>query len=168
MSNEVSATPDINILNSVTPLQKPSVKVATPDYILIKDDQLAPEVLADLIFENIGGQEIINIARNDLINGQSVIYQPIKNINAISQKYPSQKILSLKNTIDSNFKNFAIKLERFVPEVGTGPNGEIVYIDQSTGNLIVNSVNTLNENYLEIQVFSSGDILDDTIYEEGS
>jgi len=166
MSSQVSSTPDSSLLNTSAAVAKSSVKVATPEYILIKEGQIPPEVLTDLIFENIGGREIINIARNDLINGQPVIYQPIKNVNILSQKYPSQKILHLKNTLDSTFKNFTLKLERYIPEVGTGPNGEIVYIDSNTGNLIVNTVNTINENFVEVQILSSGDLLDDTIYDE--
>jgi hypothetical protein len=166
MSSQVSSTPDSSLLNTSATVAKSSVKIATPEYILIKEDQIPPEVLTDLIFENIGGREIINIARNDLINGQPVIYQPIKNVNTLSQKYPSQKILHLKNTLDSTFKNFTLKLEKYIPEVGTGPNGEIVYIDPETGNLVVNTVNTINENFVEIQILSSGDLLDDTIYDE--
>ena len=56
------------------------VLTAPIDTILLNDETTPIEVLADLIFENIGGQELINIARNDTVNGQKVIYQPIKNL----------------------------------------------------------------------------------------
>ena len=51
-----------------------------------------------------------------------------------------------------------------IPEVGTGPNGEIVYIDQETGDIVVNVINMAAEEQVEIQILNSGDLLNDTIY----
>ena len=56
--------------------------------------------MSDLIFENIGGQELINIARTDTINGQKILYQPIKNINSINQEYGPNNIVGLQKTSD--------------------------------------------------------------------
>jgi hypothetical protein len=158
----VQATPNTPNQNSST--SSNATKIATPEYVQIKEADVSPELMAELLFEDIGGQEIINIARSDLINGQPVVYQPIKNINNLSVKYSSQNILGLKSTLENTFKNFTLKLERYVPEVGTGPDGKIVYIDPDTGNLVVNTINTVNEMQVEIQVFSDGDLFDDTIY----
>jgi len=119
----------------------------------------------DQIFENIGGQEIINIARNDIINGQSVIYQPIKNLTSINFQYNPQNILGLQDNSEEYFKKFPIKLENTVPNVGTGPNGETVYIEESTGNLIVNVINLNKDEQVEIEILNSGSIFSDTIYE---
>jgi hypothetical protein len=143
------------------------VKIPTKDIILYKDESTPIEVMTDLIFENIGGQEIINIARNDIINGQTVIYQPIKNLTSINFQYNPQNILALQNTSDEYFKKFPIKLEDKIPNVGTGPNGETVYIESSTGNLVINVINLANDEQVEVQVLSSGAIFSDTIYEAG-
>jgi hypothetical protein len=57
-----------------------SIKIATPDIMIGKDEVVPIETMTNLIFEDIGGQEIINISRADLVNGQKVVYQPIKNL----------------------------------------------------------------------------------------
>ena len=57
------------------------------DLILFNNEAMPIELMTDLIFEDIGGHEIINIARTDTINGQTVIYQPIKNLTSIQQNY---------------------------------------------------------------------------------
>jgi len=62
------------------------VLTAPIDTILYNDDSLPIEIMTDLIFENIGGQELINIARNDTVNGQTIIYQPIKNLTEGSRR----------------------------------------------------------------------------------
>jgi len=161
----VDANP--NVPTVTTSSSDSGVKIPTKDIILYNDESTPIEVMSDLIFENIGGQEIINIARNDIINGQTVVYQPIKNLTSLNFQYNPQNILSLQNTSDEYFKKFPIKLEDKIPNVGTGPNGETVYIEASTGNLIINVINLANDEQVEVQVLSSGAIFSDTIYEAG-
>ena len=38
-----------------------SVKIATPDLILLNDDVMSIEIMTDLIFEDIGGYELATI-----------------------------------------------------------------------------------------------------------
>ena len=168
----VDATPQIPQPINTTPIQ-PAVKIATPDLIIQPDESTPIEIMTDLVFEDIGGIELINIARNDLINGQDVIYKPIKNLSSIFFQYNPQNILALQKTSDTYFKNFPIKLGDKVPECGTGytlvdgievGNCKIVYCDPVTGNLIINVVNMGKEEQVEIQILQQGVVLNDTIY----
>jgi hypothetical protein len=136
------------------------VLTAPIDTILFNDETLPVEIMADLIFENIGGQELINIARNDTVNGQPIIYQPIKNLAAIQQQYNPNNIVSLQATSDKYFQNFSIKFDTKVPTVGSGPNGEHVYIDPETGDLVIETVNIEEAEQVQAEITSSG-----TIYE---
>lgn len=137
-----------------------AIKTATPDIILFDDSALPIEVMTDLIFENIGGQELINIARHDTVNGQAISYQPIKNLSSIQQEYNPNNILSLQQTENRFFAGFSIKLENAIPEIGNGPNGENIYFDQTTGNLIIEFVNLNSDEQIEVQVTVNG-----TMYE---
>jgi hypothetical protein len=158
----VNANPD---LPKIVPSTSSSgIKIATTDIILYNDESTPIEVMSDLIFENIGGQEIINIARNDIVNGQNVIYQPIKNLTNLYFQYNPQNILALQNISDEYFKKFPIKLENTIPNVGTGPNGDTVYIEESTGNLVINVTNLGPDEQVEVEILSNGAIFDDTIY----
>ncbi len=141
--------------NNVNP-----VLTAPIDTILFNDDNVPIEIMTDLIFENIGGQELINIARNDTVNGQTVIYQPIKNLTQIQQEYNPNNIVSLQATSDKYFQNFSIKLDDKVPDEPTGPSGEHVYIDPVTGELVIEAVNLEPDEQIEVEITISG-----TIYE---
>lgn len=148
-----------------------AVKSATPDILILQEGTLSAEVMTDLIFENIGGQEIISISRNDIVNGQNVVYQPIKNITSLYYQYNPQNILSLQKTDKEYFKNFSINLGIHLPECGTGTDPETgdsnckyVYIDQETGDLVVELINMTNGEEVEVQVISNVSVLDDTIY----
>jgi len=138
----------------------PPVKTAPIDTVLFDDESVSIDIMTDLIFENIGGHELINIARNDIVNGQQVSYQPIKNLSSIQQQYNPNNILSLQSTSDKYFANFAIKLENKVPDPGTGPNGSYVYLDNDTGSMIVEAVNLEVDEQIQIEITTSG-----TIYE---
>jgi hypothetical protein len=161
-TNPVSATPltPSTLGLSVSRNNVNPVLTAPIDTILFNDDNVPIEIMTDLIFENIGGQELINIARNDTVNGQTIIYQPIKNLTAIQQQYNPNNILSLNATSDKYFQNFSIKFDEKVPVEGTGPGGAHVYIDPATGELIVESINLSEDEQIEVEITISG-----TIYE---
>lgn len=138
----------------------PPVKTAPIDTILFDDETVSIDQMADLILENIGGQELINIARSDTINGQKISYQPIKNLSSIQQRYNPNNILSLQQTADKYFAGFPIKLENKIPNEGNGVNGENVYIDEDTGDLVIEFINLTPEEQIEVQI-----TVDGTIYE---
>jgi hypothetical protein len=161
--SSVSATPSTPglVAEVVAFLDKrEQVKSASKDIILFDDGAVPVDLMADLIFEDIGGQELINIARRDTVNGQKISYQPIKNLSSIEQQYNPNNIISLQATADKYFANFPIKLDDKIPQDGGGPSGEYVYIDTITGDLVVEAVNLELDEQIEIQIARSG-----TIYE---
>jgi hypothetical protein len=162
-SSRVDSTPLIpsssQSYTSSTP-PPPPAKTAPIDTVLFDDDSVPIEVMTDLIFENIGGQELINIARNDIVNGQKISYFPIKNLTSIQQQYNPNNIISLQSTSDKYFANFPIDIDKKIPNEGNGPNGTNVYIEESTGDLIIETINIESDEQVDIQIAISG-----TIYE---
>lgn len=150
--------------NNSTSAAYPAVKVATPDLFVFKDDVLPEQLMVDLIFEDIGGHELITISRNDLISGQTISYQPIKNISSLYLQYNPQNILNLQDTSVTIFKNFPIKIEKSLPLEGTGPGKKTVYLN-SGGDLVIEVVNLEPDEQIDVQILISGDLLNGTIYE---
>ena len=159
MSTNLSPTPNtpLNINQMLASSNANLIKTATPDIVLFDDDSVPTEQMADLIFENIGGQELINIARNDTINGQNISYQPIKNIRSIQQSYNPNNILGLQKTSDKYFSGFSIRLDQKYPYVGNGLNGANVYID-NFGALIIEAIGLNDDEQLEVQLSTDGTI----------
>jgi hypothetical protein len=156
---KMEAVPNTASLPVVT-LSKPAIKTAPIDTILFDDNSVSVDKMFNLILEDIGGQELINIARNDIINGQQVSYQPIKNLSSIQQQYNPNNILGIQNTSDKYFSNFSIKLENKIPNNGNGPSGSNVYLENLTGNLVIETVNMESDEQIEVEVTVSA-----TIYE---
>jgi hypothetical protein len=160
ITSNLVATPSTPTLPVTISTPPPPVKTATLDIILFDDETTPIDTMADLIFENIGGQELINITRSDIVNGQKISYQPIKNLSSIQQRYNPNNILSLQQTSDKYFAGFSIKLEDKIPNEGNGINGENIYIEESTGDLIIEFININNDEQIELQITTDG-----TIYE---
>ena len=146
--------------------QTNSVKVAVPNAVDVLNDPIAYEAMFEIIFQDIGGQELINISRADAINGQNIMYSIVKNLKNIMLDYNSNNIIKLGGTSDVLFKNFSIRLEDKIPRYGNGLNGAIVYIEPETGNLAVDLVNMGDEEEVEIEIINQGGYFDDTITTE--
>jgi len=156
---KIEAVPNTPTTPAVT-ISKPAVKTAPIDTILFDDNSVSIDRMFNLILEDIGGQELINIARNDIINGQKISYQPIKNLSSIQQQYNYNNILGIQNTSDKYFSNFSIKLENKIPNSGNGPNGSNVYLEDLTGNLVIETINMETDEQIEVEITVSA-----TIYE---
>lgn len=156
----IQSTPNIPVPVSSLGSSNSGIKAATTD-LFVNDRVEDVGIIEDLLFESVAGQELINIARHDMVNGQTVAYRPIKNLSAIAIQYSPQNLLSLQNPSTTYFNSFPIKLESKIPE---GDTQNVVYIEEGTGDLIINLINMGADERVEVQILTSGDILNDTIY----
>jgi hypothetical protein len=137
------------------------VLVAPIDTVVFVDEPFDEEFFADVLFQNFGGQELLSVARSDTVNGQSVIYQPFKDLGIIRDQYSPNNLLSIQETSDRFFANFLIRLNDKIPVVGKGPNGATVYLEEGdTGSVILEFINIENNEQVEIQILNAGIIED--------
>lgn len=140
---------------------KQTVKVATSNLYVFDLPADNTDVMADAILEDIGGQEIINISRTDLLNGQNVTYNVIENLASTQRKFDPNELIKLQQTEKDFFSSFYLDLNDYLPEYGTGrytsgamnmtPSGESVYVDIETGQVAINTVNLRNNLILEVE-----------------
>lgn len=133
------------------------VKIANPEVILFDDETLPATTLIDILFEDIGGQELLSMSRHDIISGDYVPNQLIKNLTSLNQEFSSKRLLSLQNTSDKYFSNFGIKLENKIPFVGGGVNGENVYLNDNQ-DIVIDLINLDIDEQVEVQLSISGTI----------
>ena len=137
------------------------VKIATPQYVdILKKTTFSPDLEGLLYFEQINGLMLLSLTNNANLNTENVNYQPIINMAEIQRSLNPKSVLALQNTSEKYFLNFHIKLDTKIPSVGNGPSGTNVYIDTSTGNLVIETINLNAGEKIEIQTLQNG-----TIYE---
>jgi antitoxin component YwqK of YwqJK toxin-antitoxin module len=144
------------------------VKYATPDDVLIDTNDLPVDLILKLTLEKIGGLELINLVRHDTVNGQNIVYRPVKNISQIAIDYNPQNIIKMPDSADSYFKNFSIKLENHIQQTTNELPPLVAYIDETTQNVVIDLVNLKADYEVEVQMVSSGKVFNDTIYTEDS
>ena len=140
------ANPWITTTNYAEPV---GVKQADPDIVIFDTETISPELLIQLEYENVSGTELINISRSDIIDGQQVIYSPIKNLSALRRKYNPNNVIALSSTSDSIFSKFLIDL------VGRGIQ-EPYFNDN--GDLVVEIDNIFDDELIETEIDVSGTI----------
>jgi hypothetical protein len=133
-----------------------AVKPAPIDTVVFVDESFSSEFITDLLFEDVGGQELLSIARDDTVNGQDVVYQPIKNLGILRDTYDINNLLKLQETSDRFFANFIIRLFDKIPKVGNGPDGKNYYFDEVTGDGIIEFVNMRDDEQVEVQISNAG------------
>ncbi len=137
---------------------KQTIKVATSNLFIADEVIDNTDMMADAIIEDIGGQEIINVSRNDLLNGQNVTYNVIENLLSTQRQFNPNELVKLQSTDADYFESFQIDLDTFTPNYGTGEFGQVVYVDPDTGNIIINTVNISENLILEVEFVSYSEI----------
>jgi hypothetical protein len=168
MVNAVANQPEPN--NSlVTKLE--NFKIADPQYVL-STDLTNPEDLENSILQNIGGHEIISLARRDLIDGKNINYSLVSGLKKLFQEYNPKTIISIQNGTPLYFNAFGIKFDLHLPSpqilnrIVPGLNNP-VYLDENN-NIIIYVTNIKDSYDVEVQSLNAKEVLRDTIYGEGN
>ena len=139
--------PPLPIFRRMTAPDK-NIKPAPSDIIQFDESSVDIALIQDLLFEDIGAVELANISRTDLIDGQEVLYSPIKNLSSVRREFNPNNIIATSYATDF-FSRFGIDLiSRGIYEP---------YFDED-GNLIIEIETVSDGEEIQVQVLSSGTI----------
>lgn len=145
----VSATPILPVPKTVSG-DITYVKQAPRDTIVFDEASISSNQLLDLFFEDVGGIELANLSRSDLIDGQESNYAPIKNLSSLKRRFNPNNIIANFSSINTYFSRFGIDLLR--------RNIYYPIIDEDTGDLIIEIEDVFEDEEIEVQILSSGTI----------
>lgn len=146
-----------------------SFKVADPQYILSIDPATTIEEMENVLFQNVGGHEIISLARRDLVDGKNINYNIIADLPKLFAEYNSKTIASIENISPLYFNKFGIKFENYLPSdlalsrISTGLQNPVT-IDPVTNNITIYVANMRDSYEVEVQAITSEELFRDTIY----
>jgi len=143
------------------PYTPPPVMVPERDVVNLAVEQLDSKTIENLLFENIGANELTKFVRHDTVQGNNPLYNIISNLSDIRRKFDPVDLISVQ-VPDSPFQGNSIDLNKKIPTqeyLDLLGLTDYVYID-SSGNLIIEVVNMRDKEIVEVQIDSNG-----TIYE---
>ena len=141
------------------------VKIPDAEVVVFLQDQVSADALEKLYFEDVGGTEILAVARHDTVGGEPVATAPIANLEDIKLQFNPLNILS---SINSNelFNQFAIDMNTHIYNTNNAVYGETYWTDDTTYEkyLVVEVDNLKEDEYIQIQV--AGNTVEYEIYDE--
>jgi hypothetical protein len=143
-------------------------KIADPQYILSVDPSSTVEEMQNVLWQGIGGHEILSVVRRDLVDGSNTDFGLISDLQKLFAEYSPKTILSLENSSSLYFNSFAIKFEKYLPperllqrlsENLINP----IEIDDS-GNIFIYVKDLKPSFQVEVQAITAQESFRDTIY----
>lgn len=133
-----------------------AVKQPAPSLVNYNAEALPQELLTDLLYEDVGGQEIISIARHDTIDGQNVSYSLISNLSIFNQAFNPTNILAGQIAYSTQFGQYALDLSNKLDL--SDPTADSPFYLDADGNLVIELVSIGTDEYVEVEISSNGTI----------
>lgn len=138
------------------------VRVPERDVVNLAQETVSAETITNLLFENVGANELTKFVRHDTVEGINPYYDVISNLSDIKRKFDPSNLISLQKTNSSLFDIYPIKLQDKIPSdqyLSQNNLTDYVYID-TNGDLVIEVDNLKDSEIVEIEIDTSG-----TIYE---
>jgi len=136
--------------------KKKPVRIATSDLFIDKDD-VPVDYMVGVIFEEIGGQELISQSSESVYNSNR---SEISNIYEVSERYSPFNLLNISDGMLATMGNIDINLNSYLPELdlSLNTNFEIdnpsAYIDSNWKNLIIEFEDATEDFVVEVEIIS--------------
>lgn len=130
------------------------------------------EAFTNLILEDIGGRELITLARHQTLSGSVVVKNsPIQNLASVLFKNSSVNVAPNINSMTDYFDIFPIKLSQYLPtleqlqsENASEYQQSFVYFEPNTNTIVFNIANAFAGERVQVEFIVFDSLNDDTIY----
>ena len=144
-----SPTPPNLFTTTPTFTASKGIRQAQPDIIIDPGTDTSGDYITERFFEELGGTELISLSRHDLIDGISVVYNPIANLSLLRRRYNPNNVIALSFLSDNEFSRTNIDLLSREPG--------IPYFDED-GNLVIEVGIIRSEENIEAEISLSGTV----------
>ncbi len=153
-NTQVSSQPVGQVTQTTTvPGKKLPVAISVPGNIVTEEQAGLESQIIEELFEDLSLFELMELGRSEMVLGQNVSYQPIKNISDIYFTYNPKKILGLSGTFSDTEASSALKIGQYSVEGAA-------YLDEETGDLVFAVENVKDGFLVQVEIVSGGEIKD--------
>lgn len=155
----INATPmHIDFLTAESVLNESNVQIPEKGIVQYNEAALPQQMISDMLFADVGGQELLLVSRWDTIDGQSVSYSLVTDLSQTAQQFNSSGILTANEGSMAYFRQFSIdvvnrmseinSLNDTTPGISLNVNGDLVIDFDFIG---------VNES-VEVEIVNSGTV----------
>lgn len=137
-----------------------SVKVPEVNIINFQKDAVPTKQIEKMYFQDVGGTEILSVARHNTVGGEEVVYSHVDNLADIRSQFNPLNVLMSTN-MEELFNKYAIDIHQKMPET---LETSIATVESETEpgvwniEILVENVNT--DEYIQIQIAKTVDEFD--------
>lgn len=156
-----TGSPSSNTGNAST-----TIKLATDNLLAFTPEIIDAESTANMLFQSIGGVEILEYSRSDMvydIDNQALAYQPLSDLSMLQNKYSPKSLSGLQDAIGDSLNAYPIDISKYVPLVPT--RSFYVYMEDTISspnldNLIIEVINITDKTQetVQVEVMNSSEI----------
>ena len=144
------------------PPDAPIVKSPGRDVSYFDDSNVKRGQLERLLFQNIGGSELVTLARQDTIDGINPRYTIISNLSRLRTEFNPFSLIARQRKGETFSLQYPIRLSERIPDSKYLLNNDIenFYYIATNGDLTIELMNMKSGELIEVEIVSSA-----TIYE---
>ena len=142
------------------PPPPPPVKIPNRDVLNFSREEFSTSAITNLLFEQIGSTEIVNIARRDTIEGQNPYYSLISNLASIKREFDPTRLITKQKAVNANFAIYGIDLNNKIPDQEYLDRNNITsfFYIASNGDLVIELDNLEDDEIIDFEIANSGTI----------
>lgn len=143
-----------------------TIKLATDNLLTFKPEIIDAESTANMLFQSIGGVEILEYSRSDMvydIDNQALAYQPLSDLSILQSKYSPKSLSGLQDAIGDSLNAYPLDISKYVPLVPT--KSFYVYMEDTISspnldNLVIEVINITDKTQetVQVEVMNSSEI----------
>jgi hypothetical protein len=137
-----------------------SEKTPARDVVNFSRVQFSIEGISNILFEQIGGIELISMVRRDTVEGQNPYYTVISNLSNIKKEFDPTQIISRQKPNQSFFDIYSIDINTKIPNdlyLERNNLTNFFYTD-TNGDFVIELDNMLVDEVVELEIAQGGTI----------
>jgi hypothetical protein len=123
----------------------PPIKIPTRDVFALAEPEISAASQANILFQEIGAIEIVNLTRRTTVEGQNPSYNIINNLPTIRREFDPTNLLTNQFLTQQVFPEFEINVDFRIPA------GQILSIAPN-GDILVQTINVRDDEIVEVQI----------------
>ena len=129
-----------------------SVKVPEINIINFQADEVPSKQIEKMYFQDVGGTEILSVARHNTVGGEEVVYSHVDNLADIKAQFNPLNVLMSTN-MEELFNKYAIDIHQKMPEsLETSISTVESETEPGVWNIEILVENVTTDEYIQIQI----------------
>jgi len=155
----VNSTPmRIDFLTAEAVLNDVNVKVPEKSIVQYNESALPVEMITDVLFADVGGQELLTVSRWDTIDGQTVSYSLVTDLSQTANGFNSSGILTNNEGSQAYFRQFSVDVVNRMSEINSLNTDAPGISLNANGDLVIDFDFIGANESVEVEIVNSGTV----------